>query len=68
MGWTIHIFKKLKGKFVSKSYEGTFLGYSTRSKSYKSLNKPTKKMIESAKVKIDEFSKNGEDSKKEPGD
>ena len=46
----------MKGKFDVKSDEGIFLGYSSRSKSYKCFNLTTHKIIESAHVKIDEFS------------
>ena len=43
------------GKFDAKSDEGIFLGYSTRSKSYKYLNVNTNKVVESANVNFDEF-------------
>ena len=41
--------------FDVKSDEGIFLGYSTRSKSYKCLNTNTNKIVESANVNFDEF-------------
>ena len=44
-----------KGKFDVKSDEGIFLGYSCKSKAYKCLNLSTHKIIESAYVRIDEF-------------
>lgn len=57
------------GKFDSKGDEGIFLGYSTKSQTYKCLNKVTNKMIESANVRVDEFDdKNAEESTKEPED
>lgn len=43
------------GKFDSKGDEGILLGYSTKRKGYKCLNKATNKMIESANVRVDEF-------------
>ena len=43
------------GKFDAKSNEGIFLGYSTRSKSYKCLNTNTNKIVESTIVKFDEY-------------
>ena len=43
------------GKLDAKGEEGIFLGYSTRSKSYKCLNINTKKVVESANVNFDEF-------------
>ena len=43
------------GKLDAKSEEGIFLGYSTRSKAYKCLNTNTKKVVESANVKFDEY-------------
>ena len=43
------------GKLDAKSEEGIFLGYSTRSKAYKCLNNNTKKVVESANVKFDEY-------------
>ena len=42
-------------KIDSKSEEGIFLGYSTRSKAYKCLNTNTNKVVESANVKFDEY-------------
>ena len=44
-------------KFDAKSDEGIFLGYSTRSKSYKCLNDNTKKVVESKNVNFDEHAK-----------
>lgn len=56
-----------KGKFDSKGDEGIF--HSTRSKTYKHLNKVTNTMIESVNVRIDEFTdKNDEETKREPKD
>ena len=58
-----------KGKFDAKGDEGTFLGYSSKSKAYRCLNLSTHKVIESANVKVDEFAKKtAEESKKEPED
>ena len=55
-----------KRKFDVKGDEGIFLGYSSRSKSYKYLNFSTHKIIESAHVKVNEFvEKTEEESKKE---
>ena len=55
------------GKLDEKSEEGIFLGYSTRSKSYKYLNNNTNKVVESANVKFDEYTEIDEDEqKKEP--
>ena len=52
-----------------KCDEGTFLGYSCKSKAYRCLNLSTHKVIESACVKVDEFvEKIVEESKKEPED
>ena len=45
------------GKLDEKSEEGIFLGYSTRSKAYKCLNTNTYKVVESANVKFDEYTK-----------
>lgn len=57
------------GKFDVKSDEGMLLGYSTKSKAYKCLNLKTHKIIESCRVRIDEFSeKSEEQSVKEPQD
>ena len=42
-------------KLDAKSEEGIFLGYSTRSKAYKCLNTNTRKVVESANVKFDEY-------------
>ena len=49
------------GKFDAKSDEGIFLGYSTRSKSYKCLNTNTNKIVESANVNFDEYREVHED-------
>ena len=43
------------GKLDAKNDEGIFLGYSTKRKSYKSLNANTNKVVESANVKFDEL-------------
>ena len=43
------------GKLDAKSEEGIFLGFSTRSKSYKCLNNNTNKVMESPNVKFDEY-------------
>ena len=52
-----------------KHDEGIFLGYSYRSKAYRCLNLSTHKIIESAHVIIDVFTKRiEEESKKEPKD
>lgn len=45
------------GKVKPKSDVGIFLGYSTKSKAYRCLNKRTGKIVESINVKIDEYSK-----------
>ncbi|MDL1135883.1 hypothetical protein PS057_21335, partial [Yersinia pestis] len=42
------------GKFDERADEGIFLGYSSSSKAYRCLNKRTRKIIESADVRIDE--------------
>ena len=42
------------GKFEERADEGIFLGYSSTSKAYRCLNKRTRKIIESADVRIDE--------------
>lgn len=55
------------GKFDSKG-EGIFLGYSTKSKAYKCLNKVTNKMIESTNVHVDEFDDKYTKERKEPED
>ena len=77
---TVHYFKDFgsqcyilkddrNGKLDSKSDEGIFLGYSTKSEAYKCLNKASNKIVESANVKIDEFAKNNEkESTKEQED
>lgn len=44
------------GKFDPKSDEGTFLGYSTKRKTFKCFNKRTKNIVESINVKLDEYS------------
>ena len=46
-----------KDNFDVKGDEGIFLWYSYRSKAYKCLNFSTHKIIESAHVRIDEFTK-----------
>ena len=57
------------GKFDAKGDERIFLGYSSKRKAYKCLNLSTHKVIESAHVKINEFTeKTTEESKKEPKD
>ena len=54
-------------KFDVKGDEPIFLGYSTRIKAYKCLNKVIDTIIQSTNVGIDEFvDKNDEESKKEP--
>ena len=54
-------------KFDTKSDEGIFLGYATRSKAYKCLNTNTKKVVESANIKFDEYVEVHEvEPKKEP--
>ena len=50
-----------KGKFDIKGDKGIFIGYSYRSKAYKCLNLSTHKIIESAHVRIDEFTKKSEE-------
>ena len=42
-------------KFDVKGDEGIFVGYSCKSKTYKSVNVATHKVIESVHIKIDEF-------------
>ena len=42
------------GKFVAKSDEDIFLGYSTTSRAYKVFNKRTKTVMESINVEIDD--------------
>ena len=44
-----------KGNLDTKSDEGIFLSYSTRSKAYKCLDVNTNKVVESANVKFDEL-------------
>lgn len=57
------------GKFDAKSDEGTFLGYSTKSKAFKCYNKRTKIIVESVTVKVDEyFDKPDDTSKSDPID
>ena len=43
-------------KFDSRSDEGIFLGYSSKSKAYRVYNKRTKKVMETVNVMIDEAS------------
>ena len=50
-----------KGKFDVKDDEGIFLRYSCRNKTYKCLNLSTHKIIESAHVRTDEFTKKSEE-------
>ena len=47
--------KNRNGKLDAKSYEGIFLGYSTNKKAYKCLNSNTRKVLESANLKVDEY-------------
>ena len=55
-GSKCHILKESrKDKFDAKGDEGIFLEYSSKSKAYRSLNFSTRKVIESAHVKVDEF-------------
>ena len=55
-GCKCYILKESRNeKFDVKSEEGIFLGYSTRSKYYKSLNDNTNKVIESTNVRFDEI-------------
>ena len=55
-GSKCYIIKDFKnGKLVSKSEEGIFVGYSTRSKSYECLNTNINKVVESENVKFDEY-------------
>ena len=57
-GRKCYILKDVRnGKFDAKSDEGIFLGYSTRSKTYKCLNTNTTKIVESANVNFDEYTK-----------
>ena len=59
----------MNGKLDAKSYEGIFLGYSTKSKAYKCLNSNTNKVVESANVRVDEFEERGDTScNKDPED
>ena len=60
--------KKIRnGKLDTKSEEGIFLGYSTRSKDYKCLNTSTNKVVESVNVKFNKFKELYEDElMKEP--
>ena len=65
----LYLEESRKGKFDVKSDKGIFLGYSCRSKAYKCLNLFTHKIIESAHVRIDEFTERSEEeSNKEPED
>ena len=60
-GCKCYILKESRnGKFDAKSDEDIFLGYSTRSKTYKCLNTNTKKVVESANVNFDEFTEGHE--------
>ena len=57
LGCTCYIHNNGKdplGKFDAKADEGTFLGYSSRSKAYKVLNHRTGKVEESIHVKFNE--------------
>ena len=57
-GSKCYIIKYFKnGKLDEKSEEDIFLCYSTRSKTYKCLNTNTNKVVESANVKFDEYTK-----------
>ena len=69
-GSKCYIFKESrKGKFDAKGDEGIFLGYCSKSKTYRCLNLSTHKVIESAHVRVDEFAKKTEEkSKKEAED
>lgn len=48
------------GKLDAKSDAGIFLGYSNKSKSYKSLNSNTNKVVKSTNVRVDEYAKKNE--------
>ena len=64
-----YLFSISNRKFDSKSDKDILLGYSTKSKAYKCLNKVTDKVIESANVRIHEFAdKNDREKKREPYD
>ena len=61
-GCKCYILKESRnGNFDSKIDEGIFLGYYTRCKDYKCLNVKTNKVVESANVNFDEFTKVHED-------
>ena len=54
-GCKYYILKESRNeKFDTKSDEGIFLGYSTRSKAYNCLNVNTNKFLESENVNFDE--------------
>ena len=60
-GTRCYILKDNKnGKLDAKNDEGIFLGYSTKRKAYKCLNSNTNKVLESANMKVDEYTKNNE--------
>ena len=55
-GSKCYILKDVRnGMLDAKSEEGIFLGYSTRSKSYKCLNTNSNKIVESTNVNFDEY-------------
>ena len=56
-GRKFYILKDFKNGKIDAKSEGIFLGYSTRTKSYKCLNTNTNKAMESASVKFDEYTK-----------
>ena len=57
-GSKCYILKDVRNrKLDAKSEEGIFLGHSTRSKAYKYLNTNTNKIVESANVNFDEYTK-----------
>lgn len=65
--WTTNISLKrdeYTSKFDPKSDEGTFLGFSTKSKAFKCFNKRTNKIVERVNVKINEYSDKYDDTKK----
>ena len=47
----------IKGKLDTKSEEGIFLRYSTKTKAHKCLNTNTKKVVESTNVNFDKCTK-----------
>ena len=47
------------GKFDSRSDEGIFLGYSSKSKAYREYNKRTRKVMETVNIVINEASESG---------